>query len=265
MTDVQPAAPPRKQRPPPKEAFIDGIEHVTPGVIRISCSGPELAQFAQPKPAGHIKLFYPPPGVVWPTKDASADIPRPPSRTYTPRRFDAANNRLEIEFVRHGEGLASSWAERARLGDRVLIGGPGGGYVPPEDLRSIVIIADESAMPGAGMVLEALPQDCRAQVICEIRDAAEERALSPVVASQPRWLHRKMAGAVPGALLEEAVRAMPTPASDTFFWVACEAAAMRRIRDILTTQHKVERARLHMRGYWKYGEANHPDHDYGMD
>jgi NADPH-dependent ferric siderophore reductase len=259
------AAKPRKQRPPPKEAFIDGIEHVTPGVIRISCSGPELAAFMQPKPAGHIKLFFPPEGVVWPSKDPASDIPRPPSRTYTPRRFDAARHRLEIEFVRHGEGLASSWAERARIGERVLIGGPGGGYPVPEDARHLVIIADESAMPGAGMVLEALPPECRAQVICEVASKTEERALSPIVACEPLWLHRTDKAARPGALLEEAVRAMPAPASDTFFWVACEAAAMRRIRDILIAHHGVERARLHMRGYWKFGEANHPDHDYGAD
>ena len=265
MTDAQPAAPQRKQRPPPKEAFIDGIEHVTPGVIRISCSGPELAQFVTPKPGGHIKLFFPPPGVVWPSNDPASEIPRPPSRTYTPRRFDPAQNRLEIEFVRHGEGLASSWAERARIGERVLIGGPGGGYVPPEDLRKIVIIADESAMPGAGMVLEALPQGCSAQVICEIAGPAEERALSPTVACQPLWRHRTDKTARPGALLEDAVRNMPTPAGDTYLWVACEAAAMRRIRDLLITQHGVDRARLHMRGYWKFGEANHPDHDYGAD
>jgi NADPH-dependent ferric siderophore reductase len=44
-----------------------------------------------------------------------------------------------------------------------------------------------------------------------------------------------------------------------------EAAAMRRIRDLLITRHGVDRARLHVRGYWKFGEANHPDHDYGAD
>ena len=263
MTEVQPAAPPRKQRHPPKEAFIDGIEHVTPGLIRISCSGPELAHFATPKPAGHIKLFFPPAGVVWPSADP--DIPRPPSRTYTPRRFDAAQNRLEIEFVRHGEGLASSWAERARIGDRVLIGGPGGGYGVPQDLRNIVIIADESAMPGAGMVLEALPQGCEAQVICEIAGAAEERALSPDVACDPLWLHRKDKTALPGALLEEALRALRTPPAEAHYWVACEAASMRRIRDILIKQHGVAPARLHTRGYWKFGDTNYPDHDYGAD
>jgi NADPH-dependent ferric siderophore reductase len=40
---------------------------------------------------------------------------------------------------------------------------------------------------------------------------------------------------------------------------------MRRIRDLLITRHGVDHARLHVRGYWKFGEANHPDHDYGAD
>jgi len=115
------------------------------------------------------------------------------------------------------------------------------------------------------MVLEALPQGCDAQVICEVAGAAEERALSPTVPCKPLWLHRQGKTALPGALLEEAVRAMPRPSADTFWWVACEAAAMRRIRDLLITRHGVDHARLHVRGYWKFGEANHPDHDYGAD
>ena len=263
----QTAAParPRKQRPPPKAAYVDAIEQVTPGLIRISCSGPELAAFTPPKPGAHIKLLFPPPGVVWPPADSSVETPRPPSRTYTPRRFDAARNRLEIEFVRHGAGLASSWAETARVGDRVLIGGPGGGYAVPEDLRHIVIIADESAMPAAGMVLEARPAGSEVQAICENADAAEERPLSPNVACSPLWLHRGPSVAAPGALIEAAVRAMPTPPADAYWWVACEAASMRRVRDILTTHHGVERTRLHTRGYWKFGDSNYPDHDYGAE
>ena len=56
-----------------------------------------------------------------------------------------------------------------------------------------------------------------------------------------------------------------TPNATHLIKVACEAATMRRIRDLLIMQHGVDRARLHMRGYWKFGEANHPDHDYGAD
>ena len=263
MDDAAPAKS-RKKRPPPKTAHVDAIERVTPNLIRIVCSGPELAAFTPPKPAAHIKLLFPPPSMNWPPAVATEDAPRPPSRTYTPRRFDAAANRLEIEFVRHGDGLASNWAETAKIGDRVLIGGPGGGYVAPEGIRRLIIVADESAMPGAGMVVEALPEGCLAQAICEIAGPAEERPLSPTAPCDVRWLHRDPK-ATPCAALENAIASMSDVPADAHFWVACEAAAMRRIRDVLTTKFGVERARLHTRGYWKFGDTNYPDHDYGAE
>ena len=40
------------------------------------------------------------------------DALRPVVRTYTPRRFDAAAGTLEVQFLLHGDGPASAWAER---------------------------------------------------------------------------------------------------------------------------------------------------------
>ena len=254
--------PPKKQRPPPKPVTVEHIERITPGVLRIAFVGEDLASFAQAKPGAHMKLFFAP--GAWPPAEGIENAPRPPSRTYTPRRFDVARSRLEIEFVLHGAGLASDWAVGAKVGDRLLVAGPGGGYAIPEGIENIVIVADDTAVPAAGMVIEALPPSCQVTALCEIENAGEERALSPHVACAPTWLHRRPGQAKPGSLLEAAVAALPVQPG-SHFWIACEAAAMRRIRDFLTTQRGVERGRLHTRGYWKYGDMNYPDHDYGND
>jgi NADPH-dependent ferric siderophore reductase len=47
--------------------------------------------------------------------------------------------------------------------------------------------------------------------------------------------------------------------------VACEAAAMRGIRRYLIAERHLPAASLVTRGYWRAGEQNHPDHDYGED
>ncbi len=264
MTDAQSAVvpPPRKVRPPPRPVIVEAVERVTPGVVRVTFTGDNLASFAQSKPGAHMKLFFAPEDATWPP---ARDAPRPPSRTYTPRRFDAARSQLEVEFVLHGDGLASRWSERARVGDRMLLNGPGGGYQIPGEARRLVIVADETSMPAAGMVVEALPQACRVEIFCEIDNKAEERTLSPLVASAPTWLHRAPDRAKPGSLLETALEGLTDLTPDTYFWIACEAGAMRRIRDFLTVRRGIDRARLHSRGYWKFGEFNYPDHDYGND
>ncbi len=267
MSEMQQAPAPRgkKVRPPPRAAIVRAVERVTPEVMRITFGGPELATFQPPRPGAHIKLLFAPPGQTWPTGDPVKDAVRPPSRTYTPRRFNAEKAEIEVEFVLHGAGLASSWAEGARVGDRMLIGGPGGGYEPPEGIENLVIIADDSALPAAGMILEALPRGCASRVLCEVANPGEARPLSPSVASQPVWIYRTPVNAPPGVLLEAAVAALAPQPPNTWFWVACEAASMRRIRETLVSQLGFERSRIHTRGYWKAGDTNYPDHDYGAD
>jgi NADPH-dependent ferric siderophore reductase len=242
---------------------VTGIERVTPRLIRVTFGGDELADFGPPRPGAHVKLLFVPPGITWSPKDLEA--PRPPSRTYTPRRFDRERRRLEIEFVLHGAGLAADWVAGAKVGDSLYVGGPGGGYDAPAEPCDVVLVADDTAMPAAGTILEALPPGCRVTALCEIAGAADERPLSPIVPIAPVWLHTGGNGAVPGSRLERAIRSLDVASPGARWWIACEAAAMRRIRQYLLRERRVDPACLHTRGYWKLGDTNYPDHDYGAD
>jgi NADPH-dependent ferric siderophore reductase len=250
---------PARKRPPPRLTRVTSVERLTPRVIRVTVEGDELEGFGPPKPGGHMKLLFPPDG-SWNHKDA--DSPRPPSRTYTPRLYDAHARTLAVEFVLHGDGLAAKWVQRARAGDGLYLAGPGGGYEVPSDAKRIVLAADDTAMPAAGTILEALPPHCEAVVLCEVADKAEERTFSTHNA-QVRWLHLD-GRHEPGSLLEREVKAMQAD-PDTHWWIACESGAMRRIRSYLLKDLRLEPARVHTRGYWRLGEVNHPDHDYGTD
>jgi NADPH-dependent ferric siderophore reductase len=255
------AAPRRRPRPPPRQVAVERIDRLTPRVISVTFAGDALAGFGPPRPGAHMKLLFAPADFDWTPRE---DAPRPPSRTYTPRLYDADRKRLDVEFVLHGAGLAASWVEKAAVGGPMALAGPGGGYDLPADASSLVIVADDTAMPAAGTILEALPKGVKPIVLCEVADAAEERELSPRVAVSPVWFHRETKGAVGGALLEETVKGMAAP-GDAFWWIACEAGAMRRIKQHLIRERGVDPQRLHTRGYWRLGETNYPDHDYGND
>jgi NADPH-dependent ferric siderophore reductase len=56
----------------------------------------------------------------------------------------------------------------------------------------------------------------------------------------------------------------PLPAGRGQVWVAAEATVIRRIRSGMLAAG-LNREQLTTRGYWRGGEANHPDHDYGED
>jgi NADPH-dependent ferric siderophore reductase len=241
------------------------VERLTPRVISVTFTGDALAGFGPPRPGAHMKLLFAPPGFDMPALERGEDGPRPPSRTYTPRRFDPAAKRLDVEFVLHGDGLAANWVRKAKAGDPLHVAGPGGGYDVPADLSELIIIADDTAMPAAATILEALPANAKATVVCEVADAKEERALTAKASAAPVWLHYATAGVDPGVLLEKKAVELAAAKPDAHWWIACEAGAMRRIRRHLLADRKVAPAKVHTRGYWKLGETNYPDHDYGND
>src|SRR5689334_11439151 len=103
------AAKPRRPRYP---ATVKRVETITPRMVRVTFTSPELANFGWNGPAAHIKLIFAQPAPESP----GAEPPRPTMRTYTPRRFDRATRELDVDFILHGEGPASTWAEQAAVG-----------------------------------------------------------------------------------------------------------------------------------------------------
>ena len=260
---------PRRRRRPYRPVEVADVQLLGDRFVSVMFAGP-LDGFEDTLPAQHIKVLIPEPGErsvtmpesgldgpIWP-----ADRPRPVSRTYTPRRYDAAASTLEVQFLLHGEGPASVWAERAAVGDRLAIAGPGGRAVPLDAGEARWIIAgDESAVPAIGTLLDALPASAVDAVYVEGSKAAVGDALS---AGWPpvNWLPADETA--PGAALCD-VLSDPAAVQDTRVWVACESVAVRRIRLALFDRDRIDASHLVTRGYWRSGEANHPDHDYGED
>jgi NADPH-dependent ferric siderophore reductase len=249
-----PAAKPRKPRYP---ARVSQVRHLTPRMVRVTFSSPELADFGWNGPAAHIKLIFGP--------MPEGDGPRPTMRTYTPRRFDRGTRELDIDFVLHGEGPAATWASQATVGQTLTIAGPGRNYGVDPAASSFVLAGDESAIPAIGTILEQLPSTARATVFLEVIDATDEHEIGARSNARITWLHRGEDAAKAGTLLEAALRELKFPEDGARVYVACEAGAMRRIRRHLLTERGMQRDHIVTRGYWKLGETDHPDGDYGQD
>lgn len=264
-----PQAPPRRRRRPFRQIEVVGVQRLGDRFVSVLFAG-ALDGFEEVLPAQHIKLMIPesgersvtlpengPDGPIWP-----ADRPQPARRTYTPRRFDSEAGTLEVQFLLHGDGPASAWAERAAVGDRLAIAGPGGRPVPldPGEARWI-IAGDESAVPAIGTLLDALPASSVEAVYVEGAKAEVGDAISggwPAIT----WLPADEAA--PGAALNS-VLSDPATVNGSRVWVACESLAVRDIRRALFDKDKIAASHLVTRGYWRSGEVNHPDHDYGED
>jgi NADPH-dependent ferric siderophore reductase len=263
-----------RRRPAPTfhPVAVADISQLTPRMRRITFVGHALGSYPNEGPATHFKLLLPAPGrteVALPTPGPDGlqwPDPRPIRRTYTPRHVDRAAGRLVVDFVLHGDaGPASAWAASARVGDTVVVTGARGSYRIGPAADWTLLVADETALPAVGTILDDAPAGARVLLVAEVADAAEELKFDTAADLATEWRHRDEGSAGPGMLAAGAVRELAFPAGRGACWVGLEAAAMRTVRRHLLGDRGLSREQVYTRGYWKLGEADHPDHDTGED
>jgi NADPH-dependent ferric siderophore reductase len=228
---------PRAPRHPPElwRVPVTRTERVTPGTVRVTVAGDALATFPGGGGDQHVVLYFYAPGadVPEPLTLASARVAfahaRPAMRSYTVRRFDPAARELDLDFVVHGgHGVAAAWAEAARPGDPLILVGPSPAYVPDPDVADHLFAGDETALPAVAALLAELPAGARATVVCEVADAAERQPLPSAADVDVTWLHRD--GRAAG-----------------------ERGTMTALRDHLTGERGLPRARVRTATYWRLG------------
>jgi NADPH-dependent ferric siderophore reductase len=233
---------------------------------RITFGGSDLATFAWSGPAAHIKIIFPEPGSgvdAVPLPDPEGPRPKT-TRTYTPRRWDADKQLLDVDFALHGEGPASTWAEQARTGQQLILMGPARAYEVDATASWYVILGDDAALPAIETILEALPKTTRTTVLIEVTGKDEERPLAGPAQTDVRWLVRGK-GAEAGSALLAGLQGVTWPSGEGRVYAGCEATALRTLRTAILEASGLDKSQVVARGYWRVGAVNHPDHDYVTD
>lgn len=241
---------------------------LSPGMRRVELEGEELREaerggYAIPRFVSEgfddeIKLFFPDPEtgelslpeqrdrfIDWPRD------PRPESRTYTVRGFDAEAGVLTLDFARHVRGVATDWADRCAPGAEMHIAGPKMAWLHPEGADWLLIGGDDTALPAIARWLECMPGTAQGVVFIEVPDAAHELPIRHPEGIELRWLHRGEVPAARSTLLIDAVLAEPWRAGDPFCWFAGETGVLRPIRTYLRSEQGLPRERVEVTGYWK--------------
>lgn len=212
-------------------------ERIGSSFIRITLTGPDLADFQSLSFDDHLKLVL-----------AGADG-QIVLRDFTPRAFDAAEHTLALEFALHEAGPASDWARQVRPGDTATVAGPRGSMVVPTDYDWHLLAGDASALPAIARRLEELPAQALALVLVEVPDAADVRSLATRARAQVQWVH-----STPDFLA--ALRALQLPPGEGFAWCAGEAQAMKVARATLLDHHGHPLHAMRVSAYWKQGVAD---------
>ncbi|MFE3021077.1 SIP domain-containing protein [Streptomyces sp. NPDC059256] len=246
------------------------VTDVTPGMRRVTLGGPELAAhtaangfpvaaFRSDGFDDEFKLILKHPDAettVGPTQadgllNWPRDDPHMVSRTYTVRRWDPVAGELDVDFVRHGVGPASSWAYRVQPGERVQIAGPKSSSLHPEGVDWTLVAGDETALPAIGRWLEEWPTGARGQVFIEVGRPEHRQDLPVPDGVTLTWLSRD--GAAPGTttLLFDAMRKAPWWEGTVLAWVAGESLTLTPIRRWLKNEKGLTREQIDVTGYWR--------------
>ncbi|MET7489662.1 siderophore-interacting protein [Streptomyces sp. NPDC005538] len=244
-------------------------ERLGPSLVRVTFAGDDLAYFFSDGCDQSLSLFLPHPGQSEPAVpyelgdgwwQAWRELPdgvRAVMRSYTLRALRRDPDEIDIDFVLHEPaGPASGWASRASAGDRVVLLGPAVAdnrairFRPPEDTDLVVVWADETAVPAASAILEALPAGTRARLWLEVAHAGDIQDLVTEADAEVTWLVRE--GDSP-ATLDALREARLPPAERPYVWMAGESGQVKALRRHFVGERGIDRRRVTFVGYWRQG------------
>lgn len=224
------------------------VTELTPRMRRITLGGPELAGFVSLGTDDHIKLLFgctPQEQQAIDTRNLGGEgSVRPTMREYTPRRIDLQALELDIDFVLHGDGPASTWAAQAAPGQTLDIAGPRASMVVPDIFDSYLLIGDETAIPAIARRLEALPAGRQVLAVIEIEDEHERQPLGSQAQVEVIWVRRHAED------LLDRVAHLALPQGRLYGWVALEKGLTRQVKRLLLDKG-VPEDRLKAAAYWR--------------
>ncbi|WDV51911.1 siderophore-interacting protein [Streptomyces coeruleorubidus] len=251
-----------------------------PSLVRVTFGGPDLHAFHSDGRDQSLSLFLPHPGQPEPVvplelgdgwwqgwRELPDDV-RAVMRSYTLRALRRDPDEIDIDFALHGiepgasvqAGPASRWAAEAAAGDRVLLLGPAVAdnrairFRPPEDTDLVVVWGDETAVPAASAIVEALPAGTRARVWLEVPHAGDIQDLATEADAEITWLVREEMGDEGSPMVLDALRdAQLPPAERPYVWIAGESGCVKELRRHFVRERGIDRRRVTFVGYWRRG------------
>jgi len=247
-----------------RQATVMRVERVAPPMIRVTVAGPEFADFTSAGPADHVRVYFPDaatgelvaPEPVGPGEDG---IVRPDrasiARDFTPLpRRTRDGIEVDLDFFTHPDpGPASAWAERARVGDRLVVVGPRGSRRAPQDIDGLLLLCDETSLPSSTRWIRDVPRRTAVDVIASVHgDGGWVRDYLGGGDGIEMRLRTVDTDAAPDVLVT-ALREYGPVGDATFVWAAGEASGLVEVRRHLRRTLGLSSSQAVVSGYWRKG------------
>lgn len=235
-------------------AGVLAVTRVGTAMVRVTLGGTDMADYPTTGVGDEwIRIFFP---------DSPAEPVRLPElqgrgwvydegvepsemRTYTVRAWRAGE--IDVDFVVHGDGVATTWATTVETGGEVGLTPPVGVYDRPPEATRQVLFCDEPGLPAALRIIETAPAAVSSVLVCEVR--AEGYGIVPSRDDvECIWLPGSGNG-VAESRIPDVLSDMEITGQDAV-WAATETRTSRAVRKILRRDKGLARGAATTMGYW---------------
>ncbi|WP_139017702.1 siderophore-interacting protein [Brachybacterium squillarum] len=257
-TPTAPAGPPKGKR---VQAVlqVESTTRISPRMLRVRLSGPGFAELNRNRHTdAYVKLLIadpatglePPYDLEALREERPADLPV--RRTYTVRRWDDAQQALELDFVLHAEGgdagIAAAWAAQAEPGDRIAMAGAGGGYTPAAESTRHLLIGDHAALPAIAAALESMPADAEGLALIHLDHEEDRQELARPAAVELRYVIGDRE-----ELLEAVTALEGWEPEDLQVFCHAERGLTKQLRRHLVRERGIAKELISVSAYWALG------------
>lgn len=180
------------------------------------------------------------------------------NRRYTIRSVDREQRTVTVDVSLHGAGPGTDWISAATTGGRIDAIGPRGKITLVPDADWHLFLVDETGLPGALAMIEALPPGSQAIALAEVDTVADQQQPDRSDAGRLdlRWLHRE-GNWSPGdtAAMAEAVAQLDLSGGTIHAYIAAEAGVVRGLTRLLA-ERGLEPGQISGKAYWRRGLPN---------
>lgn len=229
-----------------RPAVLVSREWLTTRYVRVRLAGDALQGFRSPGADDHVRLFFAP---------VDGPVPRDPekwrslpSREYTPLNIDSVHGWVEFDFVLHGEGPGSTWAEEAPIGAAVAVAGPRRSNAVAGEPDAWFLAGDETAVPAISRFLRQRRPGTQARVIVEV---AAENQLVPITTDAGTHLTVLVRGEDSLTDTLSRLGESDRPTGAVLGFVAAEAGVVPVARALLLDRWDLPTESVITKGYWR--------------
>lgn len=254
------------KKPNPRTLDVVATRYITPNMCRITLGGAGLMGFPDDQDSAYIKLLFPSDNedaqkldsVQHPENTQKSErVSKPLMRTYTVSV--QRDNEIDVDFAMHNaKGPASMWAQHAKVGDQILISGPGPKKLINQDADWFLLVGDMTALPAISVNLAQLPADARGYAVLEITDEVDRQVLKKPENVEIYWVINASPNTDSSPLLDH-VQQLEWLQGQPAVWTACEFHSMRALRHYFKVERLVPKTHLYISSYWKI-DSNEDQH-----